>query len=476
MRRRYNRAMSRRWWPLLLCVTFLVSANAQERPSAASHAAMIEIDGAIGPATTGYFEKASRKAVADGASVIVLRIDTPGGLDGATRDIVRNILNSPIPVIGYVAPGGARAASAGTYILYACHVAAMAPATHMGSATPVPIGGRPLPAGDRGDDPLADKNDDNGKGGDKGQTAPAAEKEAGQPGDAMQNKLLGDAVAYIRGLAERRGRNADWAERAVREGISASSREALELRVIDLISPDSKALLEAVDGRKVLMAGGEQTLATAGIEIRDYPPDWRMRFLAVLTNPAVAYFLLLAGIYGLLLEGYNPGAVLPGVMGAISLLLGLFAFQLLPVNYVGFALILLGIVLIIAESLLPSFGVLGFGGIAAFVFGSILLLDIDVPGYQTNMGIVAGVATVAVLAMAATVYLLARSRRVAVVTGTQALLHSELVVSEFADGNGWARLKGEHWRIRADQPLAPGDRVQVVAVDGLTLQVRKTHD
>lgn len=464
--------MSKRWWPLLLCVTFLVWVSAaRERPTAVGHAALIEIDGAIGPATTGYFEKASRQAVADGASVIVLRIDTPGGLDGATRDIVRTILNSQIPVVGYVSPGGARAASAGTYILYACHVAAMAPATHLGSATPVPIGGRPFPAGDRGDEPSEESG-----GSDKGQTAPAAEREAAKPGDAMQNKLLGDAVAYIRGLAERRGRNADWAERAVREGVSASSREALELGVIDLISPDSEALLKAVDGRKVLMAGSELTLATAGIDVRAYPPDWRMRFLAVLTNPAVAYFLLLAGIYGLLLEGYNPGAVLPGVMGAICLLLGLFAFQLLPVNYVGFALILLGIVLIVAESLLPSFGVLGFGGIAAFVFGSILLLDIDVPGYQTNMGIVAGIATVAVLAMAATVYLLARSRRVAVVTGAQALLQSELVVSEFAGGNGWARLKGEHWRIHADQPLLPGDRVRVIAIDGLTLRVKKAHD
>ncbi|KAF1722073.1 NfeD family protein [Pseudoxanthomonas wuyuanensis] len=463
--------MSKRWWPLLLCVTFLALASAQERPTAVGHAALIEIDGAIGPATTGYFEKASRQAVSDGASVIVLRIDTPGGLDGATRDIVRTILNSPIPVIGYVAPGGARAASAGTYILYACHVAAMAPATHLGSATPVPIGGRPFPGGDRGDGPAADKDDGPGPRAD-----PSDQKDAARSGDAMQNKLLGDAVAYIRGLAERRGRNADWAERAVREGVSASSREALELGVIDLISPDSQALLKDVDGRKVLMAGGEQTLATAGIGMRDYAPDWRMRFLAVLTNPAVAYFLLLAGIYGLLLEGYNPGAILPGVMGAICLLLGLFAFQLLPVNYVGFALILLGIVLIVAESLLPSFGVLGFGGIAAFVFGSILLLDIDVPGYRTNMGIVAGIATVAVLAMAATVYLLARSRRVAVVTGEQALLQSELVVSEFGDGRGWARLKGERWRIQADQPLQPGDRVRVAAVDGLTLRVKKAHD
>lgn len=461
--------MAPRGWLLLLCVTFLAVAGAQERPAAVGHAALIEIDGAIGPATTGYFEKASRQAVADGASVIVLRIDTPGGLDGATRDIVRGILNSPIPVIGYVAPGGARAASAGTYILYACHVAAMAPATHLGSATPVPLGAPASPARGRDDMPAAGKDD-----GDP--ATPADGTDPARSGDAMQNKLLGDAAAYIRGLAERRGRNADWAERAVREGVGASSNEALALDVIDLVSPNTGALLAAAAGRTVALADGTITLATAGIEVRAYPPDWRMRFLAVLTHPAVAYFLLLAGIYGLLLEGYNPGAVLPGVLGAICLLLGVFALQLLPVNYVGFALILLGIVLIIAETLLPSFGVLGFGGVAAFVFGSILLLDIDVPGYRTNLGIVAGVATAAVLAMATTVYLLARSRRTAVVTGAQALLDAELAVSEFDGGEGWARLRGEHWHIRAEQPLQPGDRVRVVAIDGLTLQVKKVRD
>jgi membrane-bound serine protease (ClpP class) len=447
---------------MLLCGMLLAFFGARGQEAAGAHAALIEIDGAIGPATSGYFEKASRQAVANGASVIVLRIDTPGGLDGATRDIIRTILNSPVPVIGYVAPGGARAASAGTYILYACHVAAMAPATHMGSATPVPIGGRGFPRGDEEPEPGTGQKKDG-----EGAKPPVVR------GDPMENKMLGDAVAYIRGLAERRGRNADWAERAVREGISASSREALELKVVDLISADTATLLRQTDGRRVLLADGERSLATAGLPIRSYTPDWRMRFLSVLTNPAVAYFLILAGIYGLLLEGYNPGAVLPGVLGAICLLLGLFAFQLLPVNYVGFALILLGIVLIIAESLVPSFGVLGFGGVAAFVFGSILLLDIDVPGYRTNLGIVAGVATVAVLAMAGTAYLAMRSRRAAVVTGDAALKRAVLVVEGFDDGGGWARWEGERWRIRADQPLAPGDRVRVARVDGLTLWVEK---
>jgi membrane-bound serine protease (ClpP class) len=448
---------------MLLCGILLAFFDARGQEVAGAHAALIEIDGAIGPATAGYFEKASRQAVANGAGVIVLRIDTPGGLDGATRDIIRAILNSPVPVLGYVAPDGARAASAGTYILYACHVAAMAPATHLGAATPVPIGGRAFPLGDEDPEPGADR---------KKRGEDAKPQIVGR--DAMENKVLGDAVAYIRGLAERRGRNADWAERAVREGVSASSREALELKIVDLISTDTATLLRQADGRNVLLANSEHTLATAGLLLRPYTPDWRMRFLSVLTNPTVAYFLILAGIYGLLLEGYNPGAVLPGVLGAICLLLGLFAFQLLPVNYVGFALILLGVVLIIAESLVPSFGVLGFGGLAAFVFGSILLLDIDVPGYRTNQGIVAGVAAVAVLAMAGTMYLAMRSRRAAVVTGDAALRRAVLVVDTFADGGGWARLNGERWRIRADQPLAPGDRVRVTRVDGLTLWVERT--
>jgi len=462
--------MSWRCLFILLGAMVLVDSSAWGQTGAGGHAALIEIDGAIGPATAGHVDKASRQAIADGAGAIVLRIDTPGGLDSATRDIVRNILNSPIPVICHVAPGGARAASAGTFILYACHVAAMAPATHMGAATPVPIGGKPW-SRDEKPKPESEPTD---KPGDDSPARTAAEKPAAGS-DAMQNKLLGDAVAWIRGLAERRGRNADWAERAVREGVSVTSREALELNVIDLISADTADLLKRVDGRSVMMADGERTLATSGIEVRAYAPDWRSRFLSVLTNPTIAYLLILIGIYGLLLEGYNPGAVLPGVLGAICLLLGLFAFQLLPVNYVGFALILLGIVLVVAESLVPSFGVLGFGGIAAFVFGSILLLDIDVPGYESNLGIVAGIAVVAALAMAATVLLFMRSRRVAVATGDALMLRSTLLVSDFADGKGWAKLQGEHWRIRADETLAPGDHVRVLGVDGLTLQVARTR-
>lgn len=431
--------------------------------SAQGAAALIEIQDAIGPATSGYFEKAHRQASESGASLIVLRLDTPGGLDSAMRDIIKVIVNSPIPVACFVAPGGARAASAGTYILYACHVAAMAPATNLGAATPIPVGGSaPLPG-------MPDQKPKDGKEGkddkdDKDEPArPAA--------DAGQTKVVNDAVAYIRSLAEKRGRNADWAERAVREGASLSAERALEQKVIDLIAEDVPGLLKKMDGRKVSTSAGEVTLATGALAIQRIEPDWRMKFLAIITNPTVAYVMLLIGIYGLLLEGYHPGAILPGVVGAICLLLAMFAFQILPVNYVGLALILLGVVLMIAEALAPSFGVLGVGGLVAFVFGSIMLVDIDVPGYGVNLGLIIGVAAAGALIMGVTLYLLWRSRRAPVVTGDHTLVGHTAEVAEPIETEGWAWVAGERWRVRTRVPLRAGDRPRITAMDGLTLIV-----
>lgn len=422
-------------------------------------AALIEIQDAIGPATSGYFEKAQRHAVDSGASVIVLRIDTPGGLDTAMRDIIKVILNSPIPVIGYVAPGGARAASAGTYILYACHIAAMAPATNLGAATPVPVGGSaPFPGPAK-----PAKSDSKDK--------PAETPEVPDGGDAMQHKIVNDAVAYIRSLAEKRGRNADWAESAVREGKSLSAERALEQKVVDLLASDVDDLLKQVDGRKLTTATGEVVLKTAGLKVEKIEPDWRMHFLAIITNPTVAYVMLLIGIYGLLLEGYHPGAVLPGVVGAICLLLALFAFQILPVNYAGLGLILLGVVLMIAEAFAPSFGALGVGGVVAFVFGSILLMDIDVPGYDVNRGIISGIAAGAAGILGTTLYLLWRARRMPVVTGDHTLLGHTVEVMEPIETEGWGWIAGERWRLRTRVPLRPGDRPKVTAMDGLTLIV-----
>jgi membrane-bound serine protease (ClpP class) len=453
----------RLFFPITVAALSLLAAAALARTVVPSgHVALIEIQDAIGPATSGYVAKAQQQAIDDGASLIVLRLDTPGGLDTAMRDIIKAILNSPIPVACFVAPDGARAASAGTYILYACHIAAMAPATNLGAATPIPVGGSwPSPAG-------KDKDEDKSGDGDKDSEAG---KKSEPPADAAQRKVINDAVAYIRSLAEKRGRNADWAEKAVREGASLSSENALKENVVDLLARDVGDLLAQIDGRTVNTAVGEVELKTAGLSVQRIEPDWRMKFLGVITNPTVAYILMLVGIYGLLLEGYNPGAIVPGVVGAVCLLLALFAFQALPVNYVGLALIILGVVLMIAEALAPSFGALGFGGIVAFIFGSIMLMDIDVPGYGVNLGLIGGLAFGAASLMALTVYMLWRSRQAPVVTGNMTLIghHAELTESVTVDG--WAWVAGERWRIRTRTPLKPGDRVKVVAMEGLTLIV-----
>lgn len=446
-----------------MCCVCALAAWAQAQPDSAGHAALIEIDGAIGPATSAYFEQASTKAIERGARLIVLQIDTPGGLDTAMREMIKRILASPVPVVAYVAPGGARAASAGTYLLYASHVAAMAPATNVGAATPVPaMGGGFGKGGDAADEPRQPEQP-----GAKEHRDPAA----GTSKSAMEKKVINDAVAYIRSLAEQRGRNADWAEQAVREGASLSARDALQQGVVDLIAPDLDALLASVDGREVQTSAGTVRIESRNLPLQRYEPGWRFDFLSVLTNPTIAYIFMLAGIYGLLLEGYNPGAIVPGVVGAICLLLALFAFQILPVNYVGLGLMLLGIGLMIAEAFVASFGVLGLGGVVAFVFGSVMLMDIDVPGYGVNIGVIAAIALAAVAVMVLTLYLLWRSRRAPVTTGDPVLLGHLLDVEQFADGRGWGRLGSERWQLASAAPLSPGDRVRVVSVDGLTLSV-----
>ena len=323
----------------------------------------LTIDGAIGPATADYVERALAHARAQHAALVIIRMDTPGGLDTAMRTIIKAITNSPIPVASYVAPSGARAASAGTYILYASHIAAMAPGTNLGAATPIQMGGsNPLPQTNP-----ADKDKD-GK-------LPALSNN-----DAEREKVVNDAVAYIRGLAALHGRNAQWAEKAVREAASLPASEALRLKVVDIIANNETDLLKQIDGRKLKVEGHEITLHTGGLVIQPYEMDWRTRLLNVLTNPNIAYILLLIGIYGLILEFFHPGAVAPGTIGGICLILGMYAMQLLPINYAGVALIVLGVALMVAEAFQPSFGVLGIGGTVAFVFGSVILLDTEADG------------------------------------------------------------------------------------------------
>lgn len=447
---------------LLLAGAGLSRTGAQETPAAAVPAGgsrlalVVELRGAIGPATSRYVERTLEAAAARGAALVILRMDTPGGLDSSMRDIIRAILASRVPVATYVAPAGARAASAGTYILYASHVAAMAPATNLGAATPVAIGGSP---GDAKPSP---------KSSPKSAQPPAA---APEPGSAMERKAVNDAVAYIRGLAELRGRNADWAEQAVRSAASLPAQAALGAGVIDVVARDLPELLARIDGRKVTIEGRSVTLATRQLAIERIEPDWRTRLLSILTNPTIAYGLLLIGLYGLLLEGYNPGVVAPGVVGAISLILALFAFQILDVNWAGLALIALGAAMIVAELFLPSFGALGLGGLVAFVVGSIILLDTDVPGLDIAWPLIAAVATAGGLVLAGLGWLGARAVRRPVATGVQGMLGATVEAFEdFAD-SGRVYVGGELWNAHTSAPLRKGQPARIVKVEGLWVWV-----
>ncbi|KQQ88100.1 serine protease [Massilia sp. Leaf139] len=417
------------------------------QPRAGSAAVtLLAVDGPIGPAYADYIERGIAQAAARGHQLAVLRIDTPGGLDTAMRVTVRAILAAPVPVACFVAPSGARAASAGTYILYACHVAAMAPGTNLGAATPVQVGTGPDPPG------------------------------TGKPGQpsAMENKAVNDAAAYLRGLAQLRGRNAVWAEALVRQSLSLSAEDARAAKVVDLVARDVPGLLAAAHGRSVAVRGQPRRLDTAGAAIVETPPDWRTRLLAAITNPSVALILLSIGVYGLLFEFMSPGAVLPGVVGAICLLLGLYGLQLLPINYSGLALILFGLACMIAEAFLPSFGMIGFGGVIAFVIGA-LLLDSEAPGFGLPLGLVAGVGLTAALLVGATAHVALRTRR-RPRPGTLANLEGSIgeVLGESGEAGahqGWANIGGETWQVAAEMPLARGERVRVLGRRGRVLLV-----
>jgi len=438
----------------------LAGASAPASPSGV----LLPVNGPIGPATSDFFVRKLREAGENGASLVVVTIDTPGGLDTAMRDMIQAILASEVPVVAYVSPSGARAASAGTYLVYASHVAAMAPATNLGAATPVQIGGSPAPSPDPGKLPA-------GKDGE----APKGDK-APQSGSATERKAVNDAIAYIRGLAELRGRNVEWAEAAVREGASLPADEALAAGVVDLVAADLPALLKALDGRKVKLRAQEIELSTEGMILREIETDWRTELLQLVTNPNVAYLLMLIGIYGLLLEGYNPGAIVPGVVGAICLLLALFAFQVLSVNYAGLALIALGVVLIVAESFVPSFGALGLGGIIAFVIGSVMLLDNDVPGFSIAWQLIAAMALAGALVLLAIVSFAVRARRRPVVSGVEGLTLELAEAIEDFEHQGLVRVHGELWTAQSTQPVRAGQRLRIRKVDGLVIQVEPASE
>ncbi|HML08144.1 MAG TPA: nodulation protein NfeD [Xanthobacteraceae bacterium] len=441
--------------PMLLAIAWAVLAAPAPAMTAgtAERALLLDIDGAIGPPIADYILRALRAAKPGEVGLVILRMNTPGGLDASMRKIISAILASPVPIAAYVAPNGARAASAGTYIAYASAIAAMAPGTNIGAATPVQLGGKNplLPADEK------QQKEQRGNG--------------GEPADAETRKVVNDAVAYIRSLAALNGRNADWAAEAVRSAASLPASEALSLRVVDVIADDVPDLLREIDGRTVTVAGKPQQLATAGLDVVSLPLGWRTELLALITDPNVAFILMLIGVYGLILEFFNPGAVAPGLVGAISLLVALYALALLPINYAGAALVLFGVALMVAEAHIGAFGALGVGGIAAFVIGALLMFPAQAPGFTLSGGVVAGTAIASAALLLLVLAALLRSRRRPVVTGSEALIGAEGETISWQDGEGRVRVKGEIWLARSSAPLAAGSRVKIVGRDGLVLRV-----
>jgi membrane-bound serine protease (ClpP class) len=418
---------------------------------------VLPLSGAIGPASADFVTRGLARGDHDDAQLVVLQIDTPGGLDTSMREIIKAILASRVPVAVFVGPSGARAASAGTYILYASHIAAMAPGTNLGAATPIQIG---MPSSPSPSQPPASDKD----------KAKSGEESHGSQ-DTLTKKQTHDAAAYIRGLAQLRGRNAEWGERAVREAVSLSADEALAQKVIDLTARDVPELLSKLDGRKVMTAAGERVLATAGAQVVTVEPDWKSRFLAVITDPSVALILMMLGVYGLFFEFSNPGYVLPGVAGAICLFLGLFALNMLPVNYAGLALVLLGVAFLVAEAFLPSYGSLGVGGIIAFVIGAVMLIDTDVPGFGVPLWLIGGLAAVSAAFILFAGGFALRARRRPIVSGHEELIGSVGVVLDDAETEGWARIHSEQWWVRSAVPLKRGQDVRVTGRSGLVLTV-----
>jgi membrane-bound serine protease (ClpP class) len=457
-----------RWW---LALAVLIQVLMTSPPAAgAAQVSVLKVDGAIAPGNADYMVRGMARSARNGDQLLIIALDTPGGLDTSMRSVIKAILTSPVPVAVYISPSGARAASAGTYLLYASHIAAMAPGTNLGAATPVAVGMDPMgpererqrPRGDADNQPLPP-----GPGGGKLPN----EREPSSP---MTQKQVHDAAAYIRGLAQMRGRNAEWAERAVREAVSLTADEALQHKVIEHVAADIPALLAQLDGRIITVQGQARRLATKGAAIIHLEPDWRTNVLAAITHPSVALLLMTIGIYGLIFEFMNPGGGVAGVIGAICLLLALYALQLLPVNYAGLGLIILGLIFMAAEAFLPSFGVLGLGGVVAFMVGALILVDTELPGYGIPPALIGTLGVTSALLIWGAARIALKTRACPVTSGTAGLIGAVAKVETMASGathEGWVRIEGELWHAVSGAPLHQAQTVRIVAREGLTLRV-----
>lgn len=437
----------------LLLISSLVLALFMPPAWADGKAYVVDVDGAIGPVSHDLITRAIDDAEADSATMVVLLMNTPGGLDHSMRKIIAAILDSEIPVVSYVYPPGSRAASAGTYILYASHVAAMSPATNLGAATPVQLGGLPK--------------------------MPTAPKPAAQEGEAempaqdnktsMEKKIINDASAYIKGLAKLRHRNEEWAEKAVRDGLSLTAEDALKMSVIDLMADSVADLFKQLHGKTINLKDRSVTLDTEALIIERIKPDWRSRLLSVITDPNIAYILMLIGVYGLVIEFSNPGGILPGVIGSICLLLALYAFQVLPINYAGLALVGIGLGFIISELFVTSGGILGIGGVVAFVIGSIILFDDRY--LAVSLPLIGGVAAIAAGFLLWIIRRLSTIRHKQVVSGLEYLIGRVAEVTHDFTGEGRVRVEGESWLAESTVPLTAGQKVRIKDVQHLVLKV-----